>query len=189
MKRTITLLLALVMILAAFAGCANKKAPETTTEAPVAGPATALELLETVWGLYAENETFFVIGGDAENMVDGAPGAVNLELDYNPLFNLQIPDDQVVNFSEAAMMTHAMNVNTFACGAVKLAEGADASAVAQTIRDSIMNAHWMCGFPERMIVASVGEYIVVAFGLDGVSDPSMKIITTFENHLKEAYDD
>lgn len=181
MKKMISLLLALIMVVGVFAGCSDSKKP-----GKVEGPETALVLLETVWGLYAEEEKFPVMGGDTFTM--DAPGAVTMGGEENPLWNLYVPEDQLANITDAATMIHAMNGNTFTCGAMKLADGADVEAFAQAMRDAIMSTHWMCGFPEKLIVANIGSYVVVAFGLDGVNFPEDgQIITPFVTHLKEAY--
>lgn len=181
MKKMISLLLVLIMVVGVFAGCGDSKKP-----GKVEGPETALVLLETVWGLFADEEKFPAMGGDTFTM--DAPGAVTMGGEENPLWNLYVPDDQLANITDAATLVHAMNANTFTCGAMKLADGVDVEAFAQTMRDTIMSTQWMCGFPEKLVVANIGSYVVVAFGLDGVNFPEDgKIITPFVTHLKEAY--
>lgn len=175
MKKLLALVLALAMVMA-MAACTpatnNPGTTEGTTEATVSGPASALELLNTVWASFPEENKFPVMGGDEANINWEGPGKVELPgAEGNALWNLNIPDDQLANFTEAATMMHAMNTNTFACGAMKLAAGADKAAVAAAVKDGILGTHWMCGFPERMVVVSVGDYLVVAFGHDGVNDP------------------
>lgn len=198
MKKLTSMLLVFVMIAAIFAGCANNTPANTegtttepTTTAPtIVTPDSALNLLETVWALFAEDQKFPTMGGDMESATMDAPGSNKLGGEENTLYNLYVPDDQLANISEAATLFHAMNLNTFTTGALKLAEGVDAAAFAKTMRDTIMSTHWMCGFPERLIVANIGEYVIVAFGLDGVNNPeSGKIITNFVTHLQEAYPD
>ena len=191
MKKILALALAVLMVVSLAACGSNAKTTEPSTTAPtVTGPASALELLQTVWTAYPEEAKFPTMGGDVTApTTDGNPGAVNLDVaEENPLYILNFPGDQLANISEAATVFHAMNTNTFAAGVVKVAEGADVKTVAQAIRDAVMSTHWMCGFPERMIVASVGDYIVMSFGLDGVSDPeSVKIMSTFLQSLKTSY--
>ena len=193
MKKILALVLALTMV-AAMAACtpANTDTNDTTpatTEATVAGPASAVELLNTVWAKFPEAFKFPVMGGDAENPNWEGPGSVTLPgAEGNALWNLYVPDEQLANITEAATMIHAMNANTFTAGALKLAEGADAATVAKALADAIQNTRWMCGFPERMIVVSVGDYLVVAFGHDGVSYPEGgKLITEFLTGLQAEY--
>ena len=200
MKKLIALLLALVMVLS-MAACAPANNNEETegnndvtegnenkeTEAPAA--ASALELLETVWAKFPEANKFPVMGGDEANANYEGPGKVELPgAEGNALWSLYVPEEQLANFSEAATMMHAMNANTFTAGALKLADGADKTAVAKALSDAILGTHWMCGFPERLIVVSVDNYLVVAFGHDGVNFPEGgKIITEFLTGLQAEY--
>ena len=193
MKKLIALLLALVMVIGLVAcGTKTPDAPANdvptddapATDAPtdpvVTGPATALELLETVWGLFGEDEKFFVFGGDGTNMVDGAPGA------YTDMEALQsqllVPADQQANITEIASLFHGMMLNNFTCGAFKLAEGVDAAAFADTMHTAVTGNQWMCGFPEKVMIATLGDYVVMVFGLTDVVD-------NFQAKLVEAYPD
>ena len=185
MKKIFALVLALAMV-ASMAACTPANNNDDNT---VAGPATALELLTNVWAKYPEANKFPVMGGDEANANYEGPGKVELPgAEGNALWNLYVPEDQLANFTDAATMMHGMNGNTFTAGALKLAEGADKAAVAKALSDAIQNTHWMCGFPERMIIVSVGDYLVVAFGHDGVSFPEGgKIISEFLAALQTEY--
>ena len=183
MKKIIALLLALAMM-AAFAGCNNTKAPETTapvetTTTPTTEPApvaaSALEILETVWGQFGEDEKFFVMGGDFDAIVDGAPGKVTNK-DFMAS-NLIIPAEQVANITDAAALTHAMNANTFTCAAYAVA---DVNAFATAMQSAIQGNQWMCGFPEKLVIAEVGGYVVVMFGHGDAVNP-------FQTKLVAAY--
>ena len=44
-----------------------------------------------------------------------------------------------------------------------------------------MNRQWMCGFPDDLVIYSVGtNYVVAAFGAEEVVD-------SFEGHLEEVF--
>ena len=162
MKKILALVLALTMV-AAMAACT----PANNDNETVAGPASALELLNTVWAKYPEANKFPVMGGDAENPNWEGPGSVTLPgAEGNALWNLNISEERLPSIAEAATMIHAMNTNTFAGCALKLVEGADEAAVAKGILDDIQNTRWMCGFPERVVVVSTNGCLVVAFGLE-----------------------
>ncbi len=187
MKKIVSLLLAFVMVAAMFAGCTTVKPAETTTEPTtepaIVVPASALEILENIWGLYGEEEKFFTMGGDMNNPVDNAPGNYSLEDVEMFSYQLYVPADQVANVESAASLIHGMNVNTFTCGVFHMAEGADANAFATAVRDNVQSAQWMCGFPEKLIVAVVGgEYVLMVFGLNDAVNP-------FETKLAAAYPD
>ena len=182
MKKLITLCLALVMVLA-MAACGNKNA-ETPTEpenVPVEVPASALEILENVWALYGDDEKFPVMGGDANNMVDGAPGAFDLSDADTAAYQLLVPAEQLGNIDEAASLFHGMMLNNFTCGVFHVTGSAQDFAKAMV--DAVKNNQWMCGMPETMLVSVIGgEYVLMAFGINDAMTP-------FETHMKAVYPD
>lgn len=183
MKKLVSVLLVLVMVAAMAVGCSTVAPAETTTEPAVAVPASALEILENIWALYGDDEKFFCMGGDMNNPVDNAPGNYSLEDTEMLSYQLYVPADQAANIDQAASLIHAMNTNTFTSGVFHMAEGADANAFATAIRDNVQSAQWMCGFPEKLIVAVVGgEYVLMVFGLNDAVNP-------FETKLASAYPD
>ena len=184
MKKIISLILAGVMMLG-LAACGAEKPAETTAPAQTTAPAvtveSALAVLEDIWAKYGEDEKFAVIGGNMENPVDGAPGNYDMAYAENLTWNLLIPESEITNVAEAATMIHMMNANTFTSGVVRLAEGTDAEAFAQVMRDAIQNNQWMCGFPETLTIAVIdGEYVLIAFGVNDAMNP-------FMTHFAEAY--
>jgi len=180
MKKLISMLLVLVMVAAMAVGCTNT--PEET-KPEVVVPASALEILENVWAQYGDDEKFFCMGGDFNNPVDNAPGNYSLEDAEMFSYQLYVPADQVANVDQAASLIHGMNTNTFTSGVFHMAEGADANAFATAVRDNVQNAQWMCGFPEKLIVAVIGgEYVLMVFGLNDAVNP-------FETKLATAYPD
>lgn len=181
MKKFVSVLLVVVMVAAMAVGCTAKKPVETEPEVVV--PASALEILENIWALYGDDEKFFCMGGDFSNPVDGAPGNYGLEDAEMFSYQLYVPADQVANVDQAASLLHAMNTNTFTCGTFHMTEGTDAKAFATAVRENVQSAQWMCGFPEKLIVAVVGgEYVLMVFGLNDAVNP-------FETKLASAYPD
>ena len=190
MKKLIALLLALVMVMALVACGAKNETPaednnanvEQTPETPdVVVPGSALEVLETIWGKYTDDEKFPTMGGDMNNIVDGAPGAYGLE-DVETLgVQLLVPAEEVGNITEAASLFHGMMLNNFSCGVFKVAEGVDAAAFAETMHNAVANARWMCGMPEKELIATIGgQYVLMVFGINDAVNP-------FEAKLTEAY--
>ena len=182
MKKLISLALVLAMALSVLAGCGattNNGGASNET----AAPASALEVLENIWGKYTEDEMFPVIGGNMESPVDGAPGNYDMAYAENLPYNLIIPEAELGNVTEAASMIHMMNANTFTAGVIKLADGVDVDAFAATMHDALVNNHWMCGMPEYMVIADMGgNYLLVAFGVNDAMTP-------FQAHMAEAYAD
>ena len=178
MKKFFAMMLALAMVLS-LAACGGEK--EVANNSPVEVPKSALEILENVWGAYAEEEKFAIIGGNIENYVDGAPGEYNMDYAENMTYNLLIPADQIANVTEVASMIHAMNANSFTCGVFHLAAGVSAADFGAAMKDAVMNNQWMCGFPETLLIKDIaGEYVLVAFGVNDAMTP-------FEKNLSAVY--
>ncbi len=184
MKKRISLVLAAVMLATVLTACGGSTAPETTagTAAPaVSAPASALEVLETVWAKYAEDEKFAVAGGNIEANIMGAPGAYDMAYAENMTYNLLIPAEQIANVTEVASMIHMMNANSFTCGAFKLAEGVTAADFGAAMKDAILGNQWMCGFPDELLIVNVADtYVIASFGVADLMAP-------FAAHLAEAY--
>ncbi len=180
MKKLASMILVLAMAMALFTACGGNAASNETTAPAASGPASALELMETVWGLYGDDEKFAVIGGSMAAPVDGAPGAWELT-DENISYSLLIPAEQLANVTEAASMIHMMNANTFTAAAFKLNEGVSAADFGAAMKDAVMNNQWMCGFPETLLIENVaGQYVVMAFGAGD-------LLSVFEGKMAEAY--
>lgn len=158
MKKIIAMLLALVLVM----GLAACGTPAKTKEEV---PASALEILEKVWGSFAEEEKFPTMGGDYTNPVDNAPGVFSLAEPENVTAMLLVPAEQLSNIDSAASIVHMMLSNNFTAAAYHVT--GDAAAFADAMRAAVSGNQWMCGMPEKLTVAIVGgEYVVVAFGLN-----------------------
>lgn len=187
MKKIIALLLVLTMAMGLVA-CGNNNGGETTGAAENV-PASALEILEVIWDSYAEDEKFFAMGGDMNNMVDNAPGAYSLE-DEGLTATLLVPADQIANIDQAASLVHGMMINNFACGVYHMAEGADAASFADAMYNSISTNPWMCGMPEQMIIAVIGgEYVLAAYGINDAMGPFETKLTAAYPQLELRYDE
>ena len=178
MKKIIAMLLA-VLLVASMAACANGGANETTG-AKTEVPASALEILEKVWGSYAEEEKFFVYGGNmGENVVENAPGAFDVTDTDGLTYTLLVPAEQTANIDGAASLVHGMLANNFTCGVFHVT--GDAKAFAEAMKTAVMGNQWMCGMPEKLLVSVIGgEYVLVAFGIGDAINP-------FQTKLAAAY--
>ncbi len=191
MKKFATILTALALMLS-FAACGktDKKPdstsdasqtenttvttePTTDTSAPETDAASDPKaLLDAIWNNYKEDDKFPAAGGDYDeaNMVDGAPGNVGLA-DADSVEHLTgFPAASIGEIDAAASLFHMMNGNSFTCGAYRVKEGTDVDALAQSIRDAIQGRRWMCGFPDKIVIATVDNYIVSVFGLEDLVD-------------------
>ena len=168
MKKMITLALAAIMLLAlAACGGSDNGAAKGGFEVE-----SATALLETVWDKYADDEKFAVMGGDYDTNVPDAPAAFNYENAEYMDGMLAIPADATAMVDDAASLIHMMNANTFTAGAFHLSDAANEEAFAAAVKENVMNRHWMCGFPEKLVIISDGSgYIVTAFGHGDAINP------------------
>lgn len=180
MKKLSALLLAAVMVLS-LAACSKPDKDNTDKDSP-AKITDSLELLETVWNSYGDDEKFSVAGGDMteENMTMDAPGVYGLEDAESVDATLGLPAASVDKIDNAASLVHMMNANTFTCGAFHVKDEKDIPDLAAKLKDNIMARQWMCGFPDKLIVVSVDSYIVSFFGNE-------ENVNLFKNKLTGAY--
>ena len=176
MKRTLSLILALVMAVSLMA-CGKKDDGKNNADAP----ADSLALLTKVWDSYTDDEKFPAAGGDYETSVDDAPGAFDPSNADNLNFLLTVPTEDASLIDDAASLMHMMNANTFTCGAFRLKDAADADAVCAAIRDGLNSKQWMCGFPDKMVIAKVSGCIVSVYGAED-------LVNTFRDKLTAAYE-
>ena len=143
---------------------------------------SALELLTTVWDSYTDAEKFPIAGGDMseENMTTDAPGQFGID-DAGLLdTNLGFPAASVETIDDAASMVHMMNANTFTCGAFHIKNESDAEDLTVAIKDNIMSRQWLCGFPDKLVIVKISDYVVSFFG-------EKELVDTFKTKLTDSY--
>lgn len=176
MKKFLTLLLTAAMTLS-FAACGSKN--DGNANGDDSQPADALALLNTVWSSYADDDKFAVVGGDYDeaNMTEDAPGNFSVEdgdaLDYS----LSFPAADAGKLSDAASLTHMMNANTFTAGAFHVASSSDVDSVVSDLKDNIMNRQWMCGFPDKLVILTLGDYVISCYGAEDLVDQFSEKVT------------
>ena len=184
MKKFLTMLLALVMVLS-LAACSSQKGGDVNG----GFPASAVDLLTAVWNAYPESEKFSVVGGSLDNPVDNAPGAFPVDDADNLDYMLHFPADKSDLIDDAASLTHMMNANTFTAGAFHVASSSDVDSVVSDLKDNIMNRQWMCGFPDKLVVLTYGEYVVALFGADDLVDDFVNTMTATYTGVQTACDE
>lgn len=168
-KRIIALALAVAMTFS-FTACGGNGEAQDNQESQEVAIADATELMTTIWNAY-EGEKFAAVGGDYENAVSDAPGKFDYTNQENLDAMLAMPGEGADMIDDAASLMHMMNANSFTAGAFHVTDAENVQALADIMKDSIMNRQWLCGFPEKMLIVSVGEeYVVSAFGLGEVMD-------------------
>ena len=154
--------------------------PETPAEAPAEQNTGALSLLTSVWGTYSEDDKFPAGGGDAEHAVDDAPGSFDVSNADSLTYQLTFPSDDISLIDGAASLVHMMNMNTFTCGAFHVADAGNVSKVADDIRSAVQGKQWMCGFPDKLVIFTTGQYVVSVYGDED-------LVNTFRDKLSACH--
>ena len=88
-------------------------------------------------------------------------------------------DDNSGNNSQPASALE-LNANTFTAGAFHVASSSDVDSVVSDLKDNIMNRQWMCGFPDKLVILTLGDYVVSCYGAEDLVDQfSGKVTETF----------
>lgn len=208
MKKILALTLALMMLTMCFVAC-NNETPDNgddttpagdaadttpvadeTTPAPELAYKNALEMLQIIFDKYNAAQTsddtkLWVCGGNVNNFEttnpEGPAAFVALENeDYNA--NLGFPAAEADKIASAASMFNMMNANTFNCFTIQLTEGTDVDATINTLKDNILARQWICGQPEKLVIAKApGNYIIAVWGVvefGGIVDPVAQSFAT-----------
>ena len=155
--------------------------PETPAEdKPAAAVDDALTILNAIWNTYSDEEKFPAAGGDSEHAVDGAPGSFDASNADNLSYLLTFPADDASLIDSAASLVHMMNLNTFTCGAFHVADANNVARLADDLRTTIQAKHWMCGFPDKLVIVTVGQSVLSVYGNE-------ELVNTFRDKLLASY--
>ena len=109
------------------------------------------------------------------NPVDNAPGNLDMSVAEEIASKYLLPADLLAQVDEGASMVHLMNRNLFTSAVCLLKEQTNMEAFAKTLRDNIQKNQWICGQPDKLLVARAeGNYLLVAFG----SEDAMQTFNT-----------
>ena len=99
---------------------------------------------------------------------------------YSLTYQLTFPSADVSLIDGAASLVHMMNLNTFTCGAFHVSDAGNVSTVAADIRSAVQGKQWMCGFPERLVILTSGQYVVSVYGNES-------LVNTFRDKFVAAH--
>ena len=137
MKRILTMLLALAMVVSVVA--CGKKSNDSANDKPV-------DVLTKVWATYKDNEKFAAGGGDAEHTVMDGPGQYDISDVEGLDAQLGFPQASVALIDDAASLVHMMNANTFTAGAYYVSDVNEVEMLVEDMKDNIMSRQWICGY-------------------------------------------
>lgn len=190
MKKILAFVLAAVMVLS-LAACADKGSEGGATSpsgAQTDQPKSALEILEKVWSKYSTDEKFPATGGSEKHMKDDKPGKFDVS-DAEALdFELGFPKAQASEIDDAASLMHMLNQNNFSCGVYHVKDSGNAEALAGKIKENILARQWLCGFPEKLVILTVGDYIVSVFGAGELTDTFVAKLSAEYSSAKQLFD-
>uniref|UniRef100_UPI00405661D0 hypothetical protein n=1 Tax=Agathobacter sp. TaxID=2021311 RepID=UPI00405661D0 len=193
MKKLAALLIAGMMAFGCVA-CGNAgqagKDTEQNSQAAKAEIADANEILTKAWEEYnakaGEDLKFKIGGGNLETMVMDEPAKFDVTAAGAKealTYSYCIPAETIAMTDDVATMVNMMMANNFSAAAYHVAEAANVQTVTDSIKDATLNNQWMCGFPETLIIVTVGEdYVVSAFG-------NGQVIETFKTAITTVYGD
>lgn len=200
MKKKIALLLLTVMTIS-LVGCGEKDntngndnavndgqvvedstLDDTTNNEGMETAEGATGILQTIWASYEEENKFAAGGGDSHNMVMDEPGAFDVTNTEELDATLGFPTDYADKIDDAASLLHMMNANTFTSGVFHVTDAENVNAIADALKENIMNRQWLCGFPETLIIVVIDDnYVLSAFG-------NGEVIETFKNKTTSAFE-
>ena len=156
------------------------KAETPAEDKPAAAVDDALTILNAIWNTYSDEEKFPAAGGDSEHAVDGAPGSFDVSNADSLSYLLTFPADDVSLIDSAASLVHMMNLNTFTCGAFHVADANNVARLADDLRTTIQAKRWMCGFPDKLVIVTVGQSVLSVYGNED-------LVNTFRDKLLASY--
>lgn len=154
MKKFIAFALVLTMVMSLFAGCGAAETP--ATEAPTEASKPALEgTLEEILNKIVEKQPVEFMGGvmsvDVADTSEDGLWAVKY---YTGL-------DSAENITEAAFFEPMMGSIAYSMVTVRVAEGADAKAVAESMKAGIDTRKWICVEADDLMVAGYGDVVML----------------------------
>ena len=190
MKKILALLLAAVMVLS-LAACTNKGSEGGATSpagAQTNQPKSALEILEKVWSKYSADEKFPATGGSEKQMKEDMPGKFDVS-DAEALdFELGFPKANASEIDDAASLMHMLNQNNFSCGVYHVKDSRNVETLAGKIKENILARQWLCGFPEKLVILTIGDYIVSVFGAGELTDTFVAKLSAEYSSAKQLFD-
>lgn len=164
--------------------------PETPAEdKPAAAVDDALTILNAIWNTYSDEEKFPAAGGDSEHAVDGAPGSFDASNADSLSYLLTFPADDASLIDSAASLVHMMNLNTFTCGAFHVADANNVARLADDLRTTIQAKHWMCGFPDKLVIVTVGQSVFSVYGNEELVNTFRDKLLALDTGFEAVYDE
>ena len=154
----------------------------TQTEPQLSGSAetSAATLLAAIWSQYGEDERFASYGGTVENSVADAPGDLDMTNTEELTSKYLLPHSVLEQVENGASLVHLMNNNIFTAAAFGMKQDADMKTQAKALRDNLQKTQWICGQPDRLLIAQVDGHLLMVFA-------QKEAMETFQQKLQAVY--
>ncbi len=199
MKKIFALALALIMSMSIIVACDNTPdggdkfvSPAENATALLNGAYDAFaEKLAPAYEMDAADIKMMFPGGyydenDETTMTQG-PGNVPVDNDLITAVAL-FPAANLSMIDNAALVQHPMMQNFFVTAAFHVTDVNNVNTVAAALNDSVKNNQWMCGQPEGFVIVTVGDYVVLSYGLFDNINPMKEAVTTTYTDAVVAYE-
>lgn len=184
MKKTILLVLVLAALVS-LAACSGKeqKPPKPDGNGNGSKYTDANDLYAKLWNTFSEEERFYAIGGDEENRTENGPGKYDISKYKDDYVYRTLVSPQLLPLieNEASTLQFMMNTNSFSSTCIKLKKNSDADTFAEGFKKTVLENEWMCGFPDRVTVVQIDEYLIAAYGIDDFMDAFKKNVQSFSS--------
>ena len=177
MKKFLSVVFAVIMVFS-LAACSDAQPNDVNQTSTVK---EAVEILNQVWEAYSEDELFPAAGGDYNHSVMDQPGKFDISDAESMQSIFYVPQESLALIDDAASLMHMMNANTFTGGVFHVVNADDLETLSSSMKDSILNTQWMCGFPDVLLLVQVeNNYLVSVFG-------DAELVETFKTKLMDEF--
>lgn len=192
MKKLLSILLAFMMVIS-IVGCSSNEPSSTPSNTEPQSPVieSAVDFYTEVWAAFGADNQFPASGGDADNAAEGPAKFALSEANADSFKHMLKVTDELYDMldDDVATLQHMMNLNTFSSAVAKLKDPSKTSEFAEAYKTAIQGQRWMCGFPDKVVVISVGDYVVMAYGHEGNIDNLVAACSSVEEGSTVLVDD
>ena len=171
MKKLIALALAVLMVCTLFAAC-GKSEGEGDGAAAAKNYEGTMETL--VNAIIEKNPVEFMGGIMPVDLADTSEDGVWALKSYTGL-------ESAEKLTDIAVYEPMMGAQAFSLVAVRVAEGADAKAVAQEMTDNIDTRKWVCVGADEKIVAGCGDVVMLIMLDSGLQLKAQSFVDAFKS--------
>ena len=215
MKKMIAMILALACVFS-FAACASKKTDDTIgaespstseqqTQTPSEDAAAEEQPSDDAVATMPDDDMIddeFGVDGSAAQEPEGGESAAEggTEKEESKQAALELLNKVWASYTDDEKfpaaggdydnsVDDAANGNTFTCGAFHAANAEDVSSIVEDIHAEISGKHWMCGFPDKMLIATSGNLIVSVYGDEELVNTFRDKLLAVDSSFTAAYDE